>query len=185
MNGRFAGKTSRTFAMDARCSEIAVVRGADSATVQALFRDAVAHWRASGLKVVGLIEETHGLPGRVCSAGVLRDIISGTRFPIYLDTPPLGTSCHIDGAGASRASISMIEQVPASDIVVLSKFGKLEAGGSGLIGAFEAAKSTGKCLLTTVSDKHKEAWEAFAPGAAVLQATVSAIEAWLDGARRS
>lgn len=168
--------------MNAQRSLIAVVSGTDGTTVQALFREAAAHWRASGLKVVGLIEETHGLTGRVCSAGVLRDIVSNAPFPIFLERPPPGTSCHVDGEGASRASVSLVEQIPGSDVVVLSKFGKLEAGGAGLIGAFEAAKSSGKCLLTTVSDKHKDAWDAFAPGAEVLPVTVSAIEAWLDGA---
>jgi len=163
---------------------IAADAGADSARVQALFKEAVEHWRASGLKVVGLIEETHGLTGRVCSAGVLRDITSGVRFPIFLETPPSGTSCHVDGDGALRASASLTDQVPTSDVVVLSKFGKLVAGGGGLIGAFEAAKSARKCLLTTVSDKHRDAWNAFAPGASVLPATTPAIEAWLDTAYR-
>jgi len=163
---------------------IAAVAGADSARVQALFREAVEHWGASGLKVVGLIEETHGLTGRVCTAGVLRDINSDVRFSIFLETPPSGTSCHVDGEGALRASASLTDQIQASDVVVLSKFGKLEAGGGGLIGAFEAAKSAGKCLLTTVSEKHRDAWNAFAPDAAVLPATVPAIEAWLDTAYR-
>lgn len=169
--------------MDAQGSHIAIVGGADSATVQSLFREAAAHWRASGLDVVGMIEETHGLPGRVCNAGVLRDVVSGKPFPIFLETPSVGTSCHIDAQGAELASLCLIKQVEASDVVVVSKFGKLEAGGGGLIGVFEAAKSKGKCLLTTVSDKHKNAWDVFAPGATVLPATVSAIEAWVNSTR--
>jgi hypothetical protein len=171
--------------MDAQGSSIAIVGGADSATVQSLFREAAAHWRTSGLDVVGMIEETHGLSGRVCNAGVLRDVVSGKPFPIFLETIPVGTSCHIDAQGAELASRWLIEQVKASDVVLVSKFGKLEAGGAGLIAVFEAAKSMGKCLLTTVSDKHKDAWETFAPGATVLPASVSAIEAWVDSTRAS
>jgi hypothetical protein len=171
--------------MNAQDPLIAVVGGADSAAVQSLFREAAARWQARGLDVVGLIEETHGLPGRVCNAGVLRDIVTGEPFPIFLETPSAGTSCHIDAQGAMRANLWLVEQVQASDVVLLSKFGKLEAGGGGLIGAFEAAKSAGKHLLTTVSDKHKDAWDAFAPGATVLPATVAAIEAWLDSTRNS
>ena len=171
--------------MDAQGSPIAIVRGTDSATVQSLFREAAAHWRASGLDVVGMIEETDGLPGRVCSAGVLRDVVTDKPFPIYLETPSMATSCHIDAQGAERASLWLIKQVQASDVVVLSKFGKLEAAGGGLIGVFEAARSMGKRLLTTVSDKHKDAWDAFAPAATVLPATVSAIEEWLNSTRGS
>jgi len=59
---------------------IAIVRGADSATVQTLFEEAVTRWRASDIQVVGLIEEQHGLPDRTCNAGMLRDIVSGEPY---------------------------------------------------------------------------------------------------------
>jgi hypothetical protein len=170
--------------MDATGSCIAAVIGAESTTVQALFRQAVARWRSSGLKVVGMIEETHDLKNRVCSAGILRDIASNASFPIYLETLPAGATCHIDGEGAARASDALIPQVAASDVVVLSKYGKLEAGGSGLINVFQMAKTDGKFLLTAVSDKHKLAWEAFAPDAIPVEPTVEALTAWLDAAQR-
>jgi nucleoside-triphosphatase THEP1 len=159
-------------------SAIAAVTGADSQHVQTLFAAAVADWRAAGVNVVGVIAETHGLADRTCSAGILRDIVSGNPFSMYLEVVPSNTSCHLDAAGVNAASAGLLHQVQMGDLVVLSKFGKLEATGSGLVSAFEAAIAAGKPVLTTVSDKHRNAWRALAPDAIFLPAEQTAIQAW-------
>ena len=158
--------------------KIAAVVGTDGTDAQTLFAGVAAGWRASGIGVVGVIAETHGLPGRTCGAGILRDIASGTPYRIYLETPPGNTSCHLDAAGVEAASAALRDQIRTSDLVVLSKFGKLEAARRGLADAFEAALAAGKPVLTTVSGKHRDAWRAFAPDAAVLEADEAAIQAW-------
>jgi len=162
---------------------IARVDGTDSATVQRLFAQAVARWRAAGVRVVGLVEETRGVPGQICNAGTLRDVVSGRPYSIYLDVPPPDRSCHIDAKGAESAGAAVLDDIETCDVVVLSKFGKLEAGHGGLIGVFEAAISLGKPVLTTVSERHRAAWEAFAPDAAVLPPTVGALDAWWRAVR--
>lgn len=162
---------------------IATVIGADSAAIQALFATTVAEWRASGANVVGVIGEAHDLPDRTCSAGLLRDIVSGKAYSMYLETAPVDTSCHLDSAGVETACTVVLDQVPASDVVVLSKFGKLEAMRGGLAPAFDAAIAAGKPVLTTVSDKHRQAWQKFAPDAVVIAADKTAIEAWWRTAR--
>lgn len=164
--------------MTAERERIAAVVGTDSATIQALFVDAVARWRANGVRVAGMIEEAHGLPNRTCSGGVLRDIASGAPYPIYLETVPENTSCHLDAQGAETACSALLEQIAACDLVVLSKFGKLEAAGGGLTEAFQAARAAGKPVLTTVSDKHREAWGSFAPEAAFLRPDATALQDW-------
>jgi nucleoside-triphosphatase THEP1 len=157
---------------------IAAVIGADSQYIQTLFATTVADWRATGVKVVGVIAETHNLADRSCGAGFLRDIATGKPFSIYLETAPSNTSCHLDADGVNAASASLLLQVQTGDLVVLSKFGKLEAMRSGLTGAFEAAIAAGKPLLTTVSEKHRDAWRAFAPDATFLPADKTALQAW-------
>jgi hypothetical protein len=157
---------------------IAAVTGAESTTVQALFAALAAEWREAGAKVVGVIGEPHGIPGRDCGAGILRDIVSGKPFPIYLDIPPDDTACHLDATGVVAASTALRDQVLGSDLVLLSKFGKLEALHAGLIGAFETARAAGKPVLTSVSDKHRAAWTAFAPDATLLAADAAALQAW-------
>ena len=171
--------------MTPAAGRIATVMGADSATTQALFATVVADWRASGAKVVGVIGEAHGLPDRTCSAGILRDIVSGKPYQIYLETAPNNTSCHIDTAGVETACAAVLNHVLTSDLIVLSKFGKLEAMRRGLAAAFEAAVAAGKPVLTTVSDKHRDAWQALAPDAILLAADEAVIQAWWRAVRTS
>jgi hypothetical protein len=65
-----------------------------------------------------------------------------------------------------------------SDLVVLSKFGKLEVAGGGLMPAFRAAVAAGKPVVTTVSSLHRETWRAFAPRVVALPATSRALDDW-------
>lgn len=164
--------------MSAGPNRIAVVQGADGESIQRLFAAVAADRQFEELNVVGVIAETHGLPDRTCSAGILKDIASGARFPIYLETAPAGTACHLDARGVQMACSSLLEQVQGSDLVVLSKFGKLEAMHQGLFPVFEAAIAKGKPLLTTVSSKHRDAWQGFAPDAILFEAGKAALEEW-------
>jgi hypothetical protein len=107
--------------------KIAAIAGNDGASAQALLTEMAAQWRAGEAKIVGVTAEGHGLPGRTCGAGFLREIASGRAHTIYLDAPPSDTSCHLDAAGVLDAGLAIIEQIPTSDLVVLNKFGKLEA----------------------------------------------------------
>ena len=159
-------------------NRIAAVRGPDSASLQALFQHMVERWRASGVQVVGLIEKTHGLAGRTCNAGMLHDIATGNSYPIFREAVLRPDACHIDVAGAEIASKAVLAQIGTCDLVILSKFGKLEAAKRGLIGAFEAAITLGKPVLTTVSDRHLQAWREFAPHASALEASPDALTEW-------
>ncbi len=162
---------------------IAVVRGAPSATVQQYFRTLVERWTRS-IRVIGVIAEDHGLTGRACSAGFLRNIATGERFPIFEDVGP-GSTCHLDGRGALSAAEAVQRDIAAGcDLVVLSKFGKLEAAGEGLRDAFTTAIEARIPLLTSVSPARDAAWTAFAAAAFDgLTADLDAIDAWVT--RRS
>ena len=161
-------------------SRIATIGGAEGPALQALLAGAVGEWRTAGLRVAGVIAEAHNLPDRTCSAGYLRDIGSDTPYSMFLETPPADTSCHLDAVGVEGACAAVLDQIDGSDVVVLSKFGKLEAAGGGLAPAFRAAIAAGKPVLTTVSDAHRESWRALAPDAARLPADAGAIRDWLS-----
>lgn len=159
-------------------ASIATVIGPDSQAVQSLFEQQMKEWRSEGVNAVGLVSEAHALPDRTCTAGVLRDLASEARFSIYLETLPSDTSCHLDGAGVEAACMALLGQIEASDVVVLSKFGKLEALGGGLRPAFEAAAAAGKPILTTVSEKHLTEWAEFTGGTAMIPNNLAAIRRW-------
>jgi len=156
---------------------IAVIANREGLDSQALLARAAGAWRTAGLRVVGVLAENNDTEG-MCSAGFVRNIGSGTRYSVHLDTPPAGKTCHLDAEGMHEACAGLLGQIPSADIVVLSKFGKLEAMQQGLWPAFTAAVTTGKPLLTTVSSSQMEAWTAFAPAALWLGADDPSIQEW-------
>jgi hypothetical protein len=161
---------------------IAAIVGAESTVIQKLLAEAVSDWRREGVRVCGVVEEAHGLTGRSCSSGLLRNVETGNLFAMYLEEPPAHTSCHLDELGVVNACASVVDRVATSDVVVLSKFGKVEAVGSGLFEAFETAVRLGKPVLTSVAPKHHYAWQRFAPEAVFIRPDRASIEAWRQGA---
>ena len=157
---------------------IAAILTDDGVATQDLLAAMVADWRQSGARIGGVLGELHGLPDRTCGAGFLRDIASGRPYAIYVETPPSQTSCHLDAAGVASACQALLDQIPKSDLVVLNKFGKLEAMGQGLAPAFERAICAGKPVLTTVSNRHCDAWRTFAPETSFLPADEEALQHW-------
>ncbi len=164
--------------MNGATHRFATLGGADNPALQALLAAIAAEWQAAGLRVAGVIAEAHNLPDRACSAGFLREIGSGKTYSMFLEAPPSGTSCHLDAKGVEAACAAVLGQITDSDLVVLSKFGKLEAAGGGLAPAFAAAIAAGKPVLTTVSGLHRAACRKLAPDAASLPADLAAIRDW-------
>lgn len=165
--------------MGALAEKIGVVRGTSGEQVQDLLRSLAEQWRHS-VRLAGLIAEDHGLPDRACSAGFLRNVASGERFSIFQDLGPGATVCHLDGKGALTAADSVQRDIAAGcDLVLLNKFGKLEADGKGLFAAFSAALEAGIPLLTSLSPAFEKAWEKrIGQSFTILRANTDEIGAW-------
>lgn len=160
-----------------RSSNIAVIANHEGLDSQALLSRVTAGWLASGTRVVGVLAQNNEVAG-ACSAGFVRDIASGRLFSIHLDAPPAGKMCHLDASGMDDAGACLLTQISTADVVVFSKFGKLEAMQGGLWPAFSAAIAAGRPLLTTVSAKHVEAWKAFAPQATWIGGEPAKVAEW-------
>jgi drug/metabolite transporter (DMT)-like permease len=158
---------------------IAVVRGASNAEIQDLFRTLAERWQPE-LRLAGVVAESHGLADRFCEAGYLRNLATGARFSIFHDLGPRTAECHLDGVGVAAAAAAVQDDIAAGcDLVVLNKFGQLEATGVGLADAFLAAVATHLPLLTSVSPAHDQAWRQFAGRQyEVLPADLAAIDLW-------
>ena len=167
-------------------SKIAVVQNAPGLDVEHLFRTLTDRWRRS-LRLAGVVAEDHGLADRACRAGFLRSLASDERFPMFQDLGPHSTACHLDGAGVTMAAEAVRSDIARGcDLVVLSKFGKLEAAGGGLRAAFDAAIEAGLPVLTSVGNSFLSAWEAFAaPLFVVLPADLAKLEQWRQDVRPS
>ena len=93
--------------------------------------------------------------------------------------------CHLDGAGALSAAGAVRRDIAAGcELVLLNKFGKLEAAGEGLAGAFKAALESRIPLLTSVSPALEDAWKRFTGRPfVILPADPIEIDAWWQAAR--
>ncbi len=170
--------------MNVPIERIAVIQGAPGDVIQGLFH-ALVDRRSPTLRVAGVIAEGHGLANRRCSAGYLRHITSGDRFAIFEDLGPGSVACHLDQSGASAAAEAVRQDIAIGcDLVLLSKFGKLEAASKGLWSAFTAAIEAHIPLLTSASPAVAKAWENFAgTGFIILPADNVAIDAWVSAVR--
>ena len=130
--------------MIGNASKVAVVQGMPGASVQKLFRILTNQWQPS-IRIAGVLAEDHGLPDRFCSAGYFRNLTTRELFSVFEDLGPGSTDCHLEGTGALAAAAAVRKDIAAGcDLVILSKFGKMEAAGKGLVGAFEAGDRRGR-----------------------------------------
>lgn len=161
---------------------IGMVQGAESAEIQRLFR-AFADRHGGTARIAGAIEE--GEPGRRRS-NHLRSLSDGLSYPVFQDLGAGASGCALDPTSVVLASEAVRAGIEAGcDLVVLSKFGKMEAlNGSGLIPAFIAALEAGVPVLTSVAPKFDAEWDAFAsPYYVVLPAEDDALEDWWRSVR--
>jgi hypothetical protein len=170
--------------MEQPIKTIAVVPSARGSAVQKIFRDLIERWKSTA-RIAGVVEEGHELADRFCGAGRLRSITDGSCYPIFQDLGPGSKACHLDASGAMAASDAVQRDITAGcDLVLLSKFGRLEAARGGLVPAFIAATETGVPILTSVSAKFEDAWAQFAaPMYVVLPADSATIDEWWRAAR--
>ncbi|GLS42753.1 hypothetical protein GCM10007884_07380 [Methylobacterium brachythecii] len=116
----------------------------------------------------------------------LRDLRTGTDYVTEQDLGPGSTACRLIADGIMDACASVQRQILAGcDIVILSKFGKLEAKRTGLVAAFTAAVETETPVLTAVSPTFVEQWSRFAGNlAAYAPPSLIPLNAWWAGFRR-
>lgn len=172
--------------MDAAARTVAVVRGAPGPIIERTI-GALIDLLQPSFRLAGVIAEAHGLPERSCSAGYLRNIKTRERFSIFHDLGPGSTVCHLAGDGAREAAKTVERDIAAGcDLVVLSKFGKLEAAGEGLAAAFKAAIDAELPLLTSVSPALEGAWtKLLGRPFVIIPPDQTEIETWWRGIRRT
>ncbi len=93
------------------------------------------------------------------------------------------TGCRLDPDALEAAVMAVHDRLPGAQGLVVNKFGKQEAVGRGLVGAIGEACARGLPVLVGVSPQWREAFLAFAGGAAEpLPADEDQVLAWLQAA---
>lgn len=160
---------------------IAALRHDGSTDIDALLAGVVERLRAQGRRVRGLLMQWPD-GAVVCGAMVLVDIATGEEYLVSQDLGPLAQGCRADPQGFARASTVLqraLAEQPAPELVVVNRFGKLEAEGGGLADEMAALVAAGIPVLTAVSDQNAPAWERFSGGLPRLPADGPALAGWL------
>jgi len=161
---------------------IIALQGASSAVIQALLADIAARLAARGLRVVGVIENANSGPNP-CKPMGLRSLDDGRVFAISQNLGPGSRACNLDPEGLALACAAAQKSIAqGADVVILSKFGKQEALGGGLIDAFGAAIAAGVPIITSVAPAMMNEWRQFAGELAeCVAADAARLDSWLDG----
>ena len=159
---------------------IAAVQGASNLVIQTLLTDFVARWSRRGARIVGVVEGRDETMRRPHEANFLRDVVTGKTYPIYQNLGDGSVSCRLDAAGVIDACEAVRRRILGGcDLVVLSKFGKLEAARSGLTDAFATAVENDTPILTAVSPTFASEWRAFSgPLADFAPPSAAALDGW-------
>lgn len=111
----------------------------------------------------------------------LRDIYTDEIFVISQNLGRNSRGCSLDMGGLAEAGQVLrqaLDQQP--DLVFINRFGYGEVQGRGLKQEFSELISAGIPLLTLVSEKYLDGWQAFSAGLAhTLPLERAAIEQWL------
>lgn len=160
--------------------KIAALRHDGTLDMDDLLAQATSRAQAAGLRVRGLMM-TWPDGAAACGAMVLKDVLSGESFLVSQDLGPGATGCRVDTQGFARASVVLrraLDEQPPPDLVVVNRFGGLEAEGEGLADELMALLAAGLPVLTAVADKHAAAWARFSGDWPRLEP--QALPDWLD-----
>jgi nucleoside-triphosphatase THEP1 len=136
--------------------------------------------RERGRTVRGLIQEqTRDGPGGARRM-MLTDLESGERFDISQKLGA-GPGCVDPGVLAAASTVLRRALAQGTDLVMVSRFGELEAAGGGFAAEMLELMGEGVPLLTAVGEKYLESWRRFTDGAgAELSANPESLDAWFE-----
>lgn len=161
---------------------LAAVTYPNEAYPQATFRRVVRHCRSRALRLAGVLQHPACEdPAHRCDV-VLEDLASGERTELFERRGSGARGCRLDIAALTDVTARIERALQHDpDLLVLNKFGKVEAEGSGLVDPIAAAIDRGVPVIIGVPTRNLVAWRAFAGELAVeFAGDFGAIAHWLD-----
>jgi len=114
-----------------------------------------------GLRVVGAVQVPHSGEARIMDLQLLP---AGTLLRISQDLGPAATGCRLD-AGALEMAVAAAEAALAAapaDLLVVNRFGRLEAEGRGFAALIGTALEAGVPVIVGLSPKFRPQFTEFA-----------------------
>ena len=141
---------------------------ANEAYPQSTFEQIVENCRRRGLRVAGVLQHP------VCSdtAGhcdvALEELTTGLRTDLFEDRGPGASGCRLDVAALAEVNAQVARSLDNDpELLILNKFGKVEAEGRGLLDLVATAVDRSIPVVIGVPIRNLEAWRNFAGGMSV------------------
>ena len=165
-------------------SPIAAVVYADGIYPDRVIARAIAPLQERGVPLAGALQvEAERVPDRHPCDMLLMDLASGDVAAIAEYRGKHASGCRLDVGlltDIGEAVSSSLHDGEAR-LLVINKFGKIEAAGGGLRAAIAEAVDLGIPVLVGVPARNLDSWRAFAgPLAVELPVAVEAVAAWLE-----
>ena len=161
---------------------LAAIVYANEAYPQSTFEQIVENCRRRGLRVTGVLQHP------VCSdtAGhcdvVLEELTTGLRTDLFEDRGSGARGCRLDVAALAEVNWQVERSLDSDpEILILNKFGKVEAEGRGLLNLVAMAANRSIPVVIGVPIRNLEAWRNFAGGMSVeFTSDLSEVADWLN-----
>jgi len=163
----------------------AAVLHAGNSEGDALIRQFCAQLQASGWKVRGLLP-LRGKDPQGHLPMLISDIRDGRSFAISQALGPGSHACSLDPGALAQASGVLREALhERPDLVIVNRFGAVEAAGRGFASEMLALMSEGIPLLTLVSPQYQADWQRFVgTEECLLPLSEEALLSWADALPR-
>jgi nucleoside-triphosphatase THEP1 len=153
--------------------------------LEALLEQTARSLQAQGWRVAGLVHR-HGRYPNGNKRMLLADLCNADTFELSQDLGAASQACSLNPQALAQAS-AVLRQALAQgvDLLVINRFGAVEATGRGFAAEFAAAVEAGVPVLTAVAERHVADWERFTGGAhATLPPDKAALAQWCAQQRR-
>lgn len=151
----------------------------------AAFHALVARARGLGLRVAGVLQHLASEDADHRCDVVLEDLATGHRTPLFERRGRAARGCRLDEGALAEATARIEGSLEANpDLLVLSKFGKVECEGGGLRDLIAAAIDRGIPVIIGVPDRNLGAWRQYAGEFAVeLSDDLDEVVRWVESLR--
>lgn len=151
--------------MTSRSSNLLAVTYSDGFAADRLIAATAFRLRDDGVKIAGLVQINTDVPGRTKCDMAVEELYTRTRFQLSEDRGPAARGCRLDHSRLGEAAGLLIDVLDQElDLIVLNKFGKVEAEGGGLRDLIGRAVLLGIPVIVGVPYRNLDQWRHFAEG---------------------
>jgi nucleoside-triphosphatase THEP1 len=144
-----------------------------------ILKQVVDHYRLRGARLAGVIQHRPRDPGHRCDM-LLEDLATGRQTSIFAGRSRGAKGCQLD----EYAMLQIVSEIELAlknspELLVLNKFGKVEAEGMGMRDLIAQAVCMGIPVIVGVPERNLRGWREFAGEFSVELNSSGSVDEWL------